>query len=343
MTIVGAGLMGRWHARYAAKAGARIAAIVDPDLAAGHALARRFPGAAVLATLEESFRGPSDAVHVCGPAATHEASVRAALEAGRHVLVEKPLAPAADAARRLLELAKRRGRILSAVHQFPFQRGARGFARKREMLGTIVRLDFLLCSAGGTGLSPEDARESLLATLSHPVSLFRLCLAKTPNVSEWTVAHTAAGDIALSAACGEASLGVFLTHRGRPTRCRLDVLGSEASAHLDLFHGFSVIEKRRVSRLTKAAAPLDSGARILGTAAANLAWRAAHREPAFPGLPALVRAFYGAIQGGGVSPVSSDEILDAALLVDRVRREAEESESGSASELTGKRGPDPSF
>ena len=314
--------MGRWHARYAARMGARIAAIVDPDRAAARALAGRFRGAAVFSDLEESFRGgPSAAVHVCTPSASHEASVLTALESGRHVLVEKPLAASAEGAKRLLDLASRKGLTLSAVHQFPFQRGATLLARERARLGEIVRLDFLLCSTGGQGFAPAESREALLAMLPHPVSLFRLLAREMPAASAWRILAAGPDEISLSCVSAGLNLGVFLSLRGRPTRCRLEATGTAATAHLDLFHGFSVIERRRPSRFSKAGAPFRFGIDLLGTAAANLSRRALAREPAYPGLRELIRVFYLAVAGRAAPPVTAEEILDAAGLADRVRAE----------------------
>ncbi len=314
--------MGRWHARYAARMGARIAAIVDPDRAAARALAARFPGAAVFADLEEALRGcPSGAVHVCTPSLVHEISVRAALAAGRHVLSEKPLAASAEAAKRLLDFASQTGLVLSAVHQFPFQRGARLLAEQRARLGDVVRLDFLLCSAGGLGLSPAESRETLLAMLPHPVSLFRLLAGETPPASAWRIADAGREEISLASGGERVTLGIFLSLRGRPTRCRLEVTGTEATAHLDLFHGFTVIERRRPSRVSKAGAPFRFGMELVRSAAANLSRRAVAREPAYPGLPELIRLFYLAVAGRAAAPVAAEEILAAARLADRIRAE----------------------
>ncbi|MDQ2871458.1 MAG: Gfo/Idh/MocA family oxidoreductase [Acidobacteriota bacterium] len=322
VTIAGAGLMGRWHARYAARMGARIAAIVDPDRAAARALAMRFRGAAVFADLDEALRScPSDAVHVCTPSPVHEISVLAALAAGRHVLAEKPLAESAEAAKRLLDFASQSSLVLSAVHQFPFQRGVRLLAEQRARLGDIVRLDFLLCSAGGQGLPPAESRETLLSMLPHPVSLFRLLAGATPPASAWKIADGGRDEISLASGGESATLGIFLSLRGRPTRCRLEVTGTEATAHLDLFHGFSVIERRRPSRVSKAGAPFRFGIDLVRTAAANLSRRTLAREPAYPGLPALIRLFFLAVAGRAAAPVAAEEILAAARLADRIRAE----------------------
>ena len=59
-----------------------------------------------------------DAVLVATPPHTHHPIVRAALEAGKHVLVEKPLATTSDDARDLIEVAERRGLTLMPGHTF---------------------------------------------------------------------------------------------------------------------------------------------------------------------------------------------------------------------------------
>jgi biliverdin reductase len=57
-----------------------------------------------------------DAVAVCTPDATHPDMVRACLSAGKHVLVEFPLAGSAEVGRELFDLARRHGRILHVEH-----------------------------------------------------------------------------------------------------------------------------------------------------------------------------------------------------------------------------------
>ena len=61
-----------------------------------------------------------EAVVVATPARTHFALARAALEAGKHVLVEKPLAMSSEEAEALIELAKQRGRVLMVGHIFEY-------------------------------------------------------------------------------------------------------------------------------------------------------------------------------------------------------------------------------
>ena len=64
--------------------------------------------------------GDIDAIMVVTPIATHFELALAALEAGKHVCVEKPLAATTEQARRLLQVAEKRKRVLMVGHTFEF-------------------------------------------------------------------------------------------------------------------------------------------------------------------------------------------------------------------------------
>ena len=86
--IVGAGLMGGWHARYASRAGGRVVAVVDSDEAAASALVRRYPGARRFRDLADCLSaGEVDVVHVCTGAASHPRLAETALMADRKSVV----------------------------------------------------------------------------------------------------------------------------------------------------------------------------------------------------------------------------------------------------------------
>jgi len=61
-----------------------------------------------------------DLVHVCLPTDQHEQVTLDALAAGKHVLVEKPIAIELDAAERMLDAAQRAGKLLMVAHVLPF-------------------------------------------------------------------------------------------------------------------------------------------------------------------------------------------------------------------------------
>ncbi len=318
--IVGAGLMGGWHARYAARAGARIAAVVDPRTEAAVALARRFAGATAFADLGECLRAcPVDVVHVCASRESQAALAGAALAAGHHVLVEKPAATSAAEARRLAELAERSGRVLCPVHQFPFQPGVVWLRQGLARLGGLVRVTHVIASAGGDGLSEAGRRTLLRDLLPHPLSLFRALLgAGLDGGADWSILSATHDDLEIAGMRNGTRLTAVLSLRARPPRNELIVLGTKATARADLFHGFATVEEGGVSRASKVLAPFRRGAGLLGAATANLLRRAARREPAYPGLLALIRGFYASVRDGAAPPVSRDELVEAAVALERI-------------------------
>lgn len=75
------------------------------------------PQAIVVATPAEAFTDPAvELVVIATPTATHGELAAAALEAGKHVVVDKPIAATLDAARRVGALASRSQRVLATFH-----------------------------------------------------------------------------------------------------------------------------------------------------------------------------------------------------------------------------------
>jgi predicted dehydrogenase len=92
-----------------------------------------------------------DAVVVATPTVTHYPLARAALEAGKHVLVEKPLATTTADAEALCALARRAGRILMVGHVFLYNEGIRRVKATLER-GELGRLFYV--SMVRTNLGP---------------------------------------------------------------------------------------------------------------------------------------------------------------------------------------------
>lgn len=81
----------------------------------------RHPAAAVHADYRALLDDPAvDAVAIATPVSTHYPIAMAALQAGKHVFIEKPLAESAEQAERLIEEAARRGLVLQVDHTFVY-------------------------------------------------------------------------------------------------------------------------------------------------------------------------------------------------------------------------------
>lgn len=97
--------------------------MVEPREDRRRALKMRFPQVEIISDSASVLRDPEvDAVVIATPTSTHGELVRAALEAGKHVLVEKPLTDDSKSARALCELAEQSGLILMVGHVFLFNR-----------------------------------------------------------------------------------------------------------------------------------------------------------------------------------------------------------------------------
>lgn len=112
--VIGTGHFGRYHAlKTAAAERAVLVGVHDPDAARAGVVAAE-AGCPVLG-LDELIAS-SDAVIVAAPADAHFALARQALEAGRHVLVEKPIAATVEEAEILGRIARDRGLVLQVGH-----------------------------------------------------------------------------------------------------------------------------------------------------------------------------------------------------------------------------------
>jgi predicted dehydrogenase len=117
--VVGAGAFGRHHAtKYRDMEGVELLAIADPSAEARKS-ATAAHGVPAVADWRELL-GKVDLVSVASPATTHSEIVRAFLNAGAHVLVEKPIATSIEEADALITLAERMGLILTVGHQERF-------------------------------------------------------------------------------------------------------------------------------------------------------------------------------------------------------------------------------
>src|SRR2546425_1050602 len=115
VAVVGAGNMGRHHARnYARLEDASLRAIVDRDLERARSLADRY-GAAAFTDVEEMLRATPDVVaaSVAVPTSLHAEVAGSLLSEGKHVLVEKPIAPTVEEADRLIDLAAENSVVLA--------------------------------------------------------------------------------------------------------------------------------------------------------------------------------------------------------------------------------------
>ena len=143
------------------------------------ALTRRFPATRVTTSFEAVLANPAiDAVLVATPISTHHRLAAAALQAGKHVFVEKPLAASTADAVSLIELASREQRVLMPGHTFVYSPPV-VMIRSLIESGDLGEIYFVSTSRVNLGLHQSDV--SVAWDLGpHDFSILRHWLKETP-------------------------------------------------------------------------------------------------------------------------------------------------------------------
>jgi predicted dehydrogenase len=160
---------GRWGAKlrraFESVDGVELVLVCDPVAAARD----RSPVATAASEQVAFARDDIDAIVIATPPELHHEHARAALSAGKHVFVEKPLALAVDDARELVTLAARDGRTLMVGHVVLFDEAVQWIKRFLDAggLGEVQRASFRR-----TGSLRADRTVGALWNLApHDVSL----------------------------------------------------------------------------------------------------------------------------------------------------------------------------
>jgi predicted dehydrogenase len=149
----------------------------------------RYPGAKVSADYRDLLKDPAvDAVVVATPVSTHFDLAMAALRAGKHVLVEKPMTATSEQSLALIDEAEKRGLVLMVDHTFVYTNAVR---KIRELtqggdLGEIYYYDSVRINLG---LFQHDV--NVLWDLAvHDLSIMDYVLGQTPlSVSATGLSH----------------------------------------------------------------------------------------------------------------------------------------------------------
>ena len=120
LAVIGAGYWGPNLVRTALGTPAlQLEWLCDLDEKRARAVLGRYTTVKTTASYDQVLADPAvSAVAIATPAATHFDLVRAALEAGKHVLVEKPLTSSVSDGEKLAALAERSGLVLMCDHTY---------------------------------------------------------------------------------------------------------------------------------------------------------------------------------------------------------------------------------
>jgi predicted dehydrogenase len=143
------------------------------------AVARRYPAVLTTTSIDDLLENPEvEAVAIATPVSTHFELSAAALEAGKHVFVEKPFAASAEEARLLIALASERGLLIMPGHTFLYSPPVDA-VRQLITAGELGDIYFISASRVNLGLHQSDV--SVAWDLGpHDFSILRYWLDETP-------------------------------------------------------------------------------------------------------------------------------------------------------------------
>lgn len=163
---------------FAALPGCTVRVCCDRDPAALERVRRQYPGLALTSRFEELLAAPLQAVVIATPAPTHYELARAALLAGMHVFVEKPIALDVAQAEELVRLADERRRVLMVGHLLEYHPAV---VRLQALIesGELGELRYIYSQRLNLGIVRRD--ENVMWSLApHDIAVLLMLLGGRP-------------------------------------------------------------------------------------------------------------------------------------------------------------------
>lgn len=343
--VIGTGVIAEEHlAHLEASPRAELRAICDLSPAAARAAANRYGAAAVFTDWRRMLcEAQPDVVHILTPPATHFEFARECLQAGCHVIVEKPATLAVDELEFLLQLARDRGLHLIENHNYRFNETMRELEGRiaSGAIGRVTDLEIRLAlplrlKAGRysdpnlkhpshrlpAGVIHEFLTHLCYLTLRLMPAEYRLDYAGLSNLGEAGVFVYDDLDVLLSgcpASDGPPVRGrIRFCAYAQPAEFSVSVRGSDGAIRSDLFHpGLQLDRERDIKGLSQVLNQLRGAASLMRAGLDNLKRKLLQRTP-YEGLETLLEASYTAIATGGPPPVEPADMLAAARLIDEI-------------------------
>jgi len=314
--------------------GVRIVGVCDLEPTLTAAVAERFG-------LQDGFtdyaamlaRTRPEVVHVLTPPQSHVSLARAALEAGAHVVIEKPITPTYEEFAELRAVAEERGRLMCENYTYrfaPLVLRALELARAGE-LGDVVGVDVSYGGVLGSKGAYADHEVlhfahslpggALQNFVTHPLSVALPFLGPVESVTSWRrrLDPDAIGDDELRALLGgkRAWATVTVSGNARPSHFVLRVQGTTGAVEVDVL-------AEVLHQVEDSGALATATRRGLTEIGAAAAWTGrtltGRRDPWFAGLRVLLERFYRAVAGEGPPPLAMEEMDAVNVAVHDVLR-----------------------
>jgi predicted dehydrogenase len=311
---------------------ARLVAVCDRDSERLHKVLAGYPTVRGCNSTAELFADPEvDAVAIATPVGTHAPLALAALAAGKHVLVEKPLAANVSDAEAMVDAAKQAGRILMVDHTFLFSSPVR---KMKELLqkGELGDLNFVDSVRINLGLFQHDVNV-VWDLAPHDLSIMDYLIGRLPrSLSAFGACHTPKSngieDVAyLNLDFGAGLLASFHVNWLSPVKIRHFIVGGSKKSIV--FNDLDPSEKIRVyDRGISVEESLESRRGVLISYRTGDVW--CPHLPAVEPLQEMVRHFVNCIQTNQ-TPLSDGE---SGLRIVRILEAAQHSIKAQGGRIT---------
>ncbi len=185
VVVVGAGDMGSKHARHWQAAGAQVLAVCDPDLARAETSAQLVNARAFKNYQEVLKNEDFNVVSICTPSFLHSEIAIAALNAGKHVLCEKPIALSLTEARQMKEAAEHNQRELRIGLMRRFDPATKVLKDWLEPLGKPIYVSAQIPAGIRPKLAMHDKHANggpILDMLCHHFDMWQQLFGAYPNL-----------------------------------------------------------------------------------------------------------------------------------------------------------------
>lgn len=201
VAVIGVGNIGFHHARnYSQISNAKLVAVSDIDEVRGQAVAEKF-GCKFYSDYKVMLKEESiDAISLCLPISLHHVVGMELIHAGKHVLIEKPLAATTKQACELDAAAKSKGMLLTVGHIERFNPAVQELKRRIDA-GELGNITSIVTKRVG-GMPPQVRDANVIIDLAvHDIDILNYLLGQSP-----TEVHAAAGKALLADRADHAEL-----------------------------------------------------------------------------------------------------------------------------------------
>ncbi len=199
--VIGTGTVGEWHVRVVPKlANASLVAACDtiPEKAQKALAKNSYTGIPIYQNIEEMLRKHPDIdiVHICTPSGDHMGPAELAMNAGKHVITEKPMEIHLDRIDRMAEIAKKNGVRIAGIFQNRWSPANMALKKavEEERFGRITwagsftpwyRTDKYYADAGWRGTWKLDGGGAVMNQSVHTIDLLQWIVGPVKRVSAY--------------------------------------------------------------------------------------------------------------------------------------------------------------